>query len=310
VGGTDLYVVEADEYDRSFLSLSPDVVIVTNLEADHLDTYGDLAGVEEAFGSFVERVPSNGRVAVCGDDHGASRLLAGLNGRGYAFGLQAGAQLRAVNPTFSPKGSEFEIVEDGISQGLVTLGVPGLHNVRNALGAVAVARHLGADWAAIRKGLAAYGGVRRRFEHLGDHSGISVVDDYAHHPTEIAATMTAVRAAFPGRRIVAAFQPHLFTRTRDFASEFGQALASADVVWVTDIYPAREAPIPGVTGELVATSTRDSGAAHVEYHPDLDGLAHALAESLRPGDICVTMGAGSIDRVAPELVAALGGSDA
>ena len=302
VGGTDLYVVEADEFDRSFLALAPDAVVVTNLEADHLDTYGDLSGVEEAFGSFVDRVPAGGRVAVCGDDHGASRLLTGLNGRGYAFGLQAGAQLRAVNPSFSAGGSRFEVVEEGISRGPMTLSVPGLHNVRNALGAAAMARHLGAEWDAIRRGLASYGGVRRRFERMGEHGGICIVDDYAHHPTEIAATVAALRAAFPERRIVAAFQPHLFTRTRDFAGQFGKALAGADIVWITDIYPARETAIPGVTGELVANAARDFGAAEVTYHPQLSGMATALATSMKPGDVCVTMGAGSIERLAPELV--------
>jgi UDP-N-acetylmuramate--alanine ligase len=301
-GGSDLYVVEADEYDRSFLSLSPDVVLVTSLEADHLDTYGDLQGVEAAFGDFVERVPAGGRVAVCGDDHGASRLLVGLNGRGYSYGLHAGAQLRAMELEYSPEGTRFEVLEEGVSRGPVTLGVPGLHNVRNALGAAAVARHLGAGWDEIRKGLGAYRGVVRRFQRLGEPGGVVVIDDYAHHPTEIRATLHAVSRAYPGRRIVAAYQPHLYSRTRDFAREFGVALARADVVWVTDVYPAREAPIAGVTGELVAVASREAGAGDVHYHPALDGLADALVRDLRPGDVCVVMGAGSIETVAPEVV--------
>ncbi len=305
MGGGDLYVVEADEYDRSFLSLEPDVAVVTNLEADHLDTYGDLAGVEAAFIEFVERVPSGGRVAVCADDHGASRLLVGLGGRGYTYGLQAGAQLRATDLAFSPAESRFSVVEDGRRAGAMTLSVPGLHNVRNALAAAAVARHLGASWDAIRDGLGAYQGVARRFERFGEHGGVAVVDDYAHHPTEIRATLEAVRSAFPGRRAVAVFQPHLFTRTRDFADEFGDALTRADVVWLTDVYPAREAPIPGIDGMTLVEAARAAGSREIHYHADVTGLAQAVAGELLPGDVCVTMGAGSIEAVAGELAGRL-----
>ncbi len=301
MGGSDLYVVEADEYDRSFLSLKPAVAVVTNLEADHLDTYGDLAGVEAAFIDFTERVPAGGRVAVCADDHGASRLLVGLGGRGYTYGLQAGAQLRATDLSFSPAGSRFRVVEEGRRAGAMTLSVPGIHNVRNALAAAAVARHLEAPWDAIREGLAAYQGVARRFERLGEHGGVAVVDDYAHHPTEIHATLEAVREAFPGRRAVAVFQPHLFTRTRDFADEFGDALSGADLVWLTDVYPARETPITGIDGLTLVEAARAAGAREVHYHADVAGLAEAVVRELRPGDVCVTMGAGSIDTVAAEL---------
>jgi len=301
MGSRDLYVVEADEYDRSFLTLQPDVAVVTNLEADHLDTYGDLRGVEAAFEDFVSRVPPEGRVVVCGDDHGASRLLAGLDGRGYAYGLQAGAQLRAVDLAFSSAGSRFRIVEEGLSPGTVVLSVPGLHNVRNALAAAAVGRYLGASWEEIRAGLAAYQGVARRFQRFGEPAGIALIDDYAHHPTEIRATLEALSRAYPERRTVAVFQPHLYSRTRDFAGEFGEALAHADVVWVTEVYPAREEPIPGVTGETVADAARRAGAAEVHYRGTLDDLTTALAATLAAGDVCVTMGAGSVERVAPEL---------
>ncbi len=308
MGAEDLYVVEADEFDRSFLTLEPDVAVVTTLEADHLDTYGDLGGVTRAFTEFVDRVPSGGRVAVCGDDHGASRLLAGLNGRGYSYGMHAGSQLRAVDLSFSAAGSRFDVVEDGQPQGTMTMAVPGRHNVRNALAAGAVARHLGAGWDAIRAGLAAYRGVARRFQVLGEAGGVLVIDDYAHHPTEIEATLDAVTRAYPGRRIVAVFQPHLFSRTRDFSDAFGQALAAADVLWVTDVYPAREQPIPGVTGALVADAAGVAGADPVIYEPELDDVADALLPSLRSGDVCLVMGAGTVEVLAPALLGRLEGT--
>lgn len=302
MGGQDLYVVEADEYDRSFLTLEPDVAVVTTVEADHLDTYGDLAGVTGAFEAFVSRIPPEGVVIVCGDDHGASRLLAGLGTRGFSYGVQAGAQLRAVELSFSASGSRFLVVEEGLRRGHLDLAVPGLHHVQNALAAAAVGRHLGASWDEIRSGLAAYRGVARRFQRRGEPGGVAVIDDYAHHPTEIEATLDAAASAFPGRRLVAVFQPHLFTRTRDFAPEFGRALAGADVVWVTDVYPAREEPIPGVTGALIADAARAAGAVDVHYEARLEGLADTVAATLEAGDVCVIMGAGNVDLLAPDLV--------
>ncbi len=182
--------------------------------------------------------------------------------------------------------------------------VPGLHNLRNALGAAAVGRHLGLPWDAVARGLARFSGVRRRFQRLGEVGGIVVVDDYAHHPAEIAATLSTLREIHPERRLVAVFQPHLFSRTRDFAEAFGTALAEADVLWVTDVYPAREAPIEGVSGEmLVRTALAAAGVdAPVRYHAELDGLADAVAEELRDGDVVVTMGAGSVEDVGPALL--------
>jgi len=175
--------------------------------------------------------------------------------------------------------------------------VTGVHNLRNALGAAAAARALGVAWEDVRGGLAAFRGVGRRFERLGCVRGVEIVDDYAHHPTEIRATLSAARAAFPGARLVAAFQPHLFTRTRDFHAEFGSALAHADAVWVTDVFPAREAPIAGVTGALVAGAAKAAGADEVRYVPSLEELGTALADDLRDGDVLITLGAGSIERV-------------
>jgi UDP-N-acetylmuramate--alanine ligase len=307
-GSDDLFVVEADEYDRSFHHLHPDVTVVTNVEADHLDIYGDLEGVREAFRHYLAGVRPGGQVWACADDPGASALLAGLPAgvTGHAYGLAAGAELRGEQLETGPRGSVVRVREHGEDRGRLHVALPGRHNVLNALGAAAAARALGAGWDAIRAGARAFGGVRRRFQELGTARGIRVVDDYAHHPTEVAAALEAARAAAPGARIVAVFQPHLFSRTRDFHRAFGQALAAADMVWLTDIYPAREAPLPGIDAGLVARSAREAGAAEVHLHGPLETLASAVAPSLRPGDLCLTLGAGSIENVGPELVRLLG----
>ncbi len=301
-GGSDLYVVEADEYDRSFHTLEPDVAVVTNLEADHLDIYGDLDGVETGFRRFLDGVRPDGRVVVCADDPGASRLLAGVPGEAYSYGTSAGSMLRAVDVEHHVGGVRCTLVEEGEERGRLELGLGGLHNLRNALGAAAAARWLGSSWDAIRAACADFSGVGRRFQLLGAADDVVVVDDYAHHPTEIAATLQAARAAYPERRLVVAFQPHLYSRTRDFAEEFGEALGSADLLWVTDVFPAREAPIPGVTGELVADAARSSGRADVRYREALEGLADAMAGEVRAGDVVFTLGAGSVETVGPELL--------
>ena len=307
MGGSDLFVVEADEYDRSFHELEPEVAVLTNLEADHLDIYGDLAGVEEAFRVFLEGVTPEGYVVACGDDHGVAKLLPTLGRKVRTYGLNPGSQLRAVEVKDVEDQTSFQVVEDGERQGEIRILIPGHHNVRNALGAAGAARCLGLEWDAIREGLGSFRGVGRRFQLLGEVDGVTVVDDYAHHPTEIRATLAAARSRFPGRRIVALFQPHLYTRTRDFAGEFGSALALADEVWVTEIYPAREEPIPGVTGMLVAQATMDAGSDHVSFHPEMAELPAELLPSLRPDDVCITLGAGSIEFLGGDLLAALRG---
>jgi len=304
-GGSELFVVEADEYDRSFHHIHPDAAVVTNMEADHLDIYGDLEGVREAFTIFVEGVSEEGRVAICGDDPGAASLLPTAGGRGYTYGTNPGVQLRAVDVGEGTGTTTFQVMEEGVLRSELTLKVPGLHNVRNALGASAVARSLDVGWEEIQKGLKAFDGVGRRFQILGDERGIIVIDDYAHHPTEIRATISAARARYPDRRIVAVFQPHLFSRTQDFAREFGEALAEADEVWVSEIYPAREDPIPGVTGVLVAQAALDAGAQHVFFHSHLSDFTKELLPTLRSGDICLLMGAGSIEFLGPDIVTGL-----
>lgn len=307
MGGGDLFVVEADEYDRSFHHLRPRIAVLTNLEVDHLDIYGDLEGVRNAFRTFLDGVVPEGRVVACGDDHGVSRLLAELGGRVRTYGLNPGSQLRAVEIQEDEGGSRFQVIEEGTHRGDLTLGVSGLHNIRNALGASLAARSLEVEWEEVREALRTFKGVGRRFELVGEVGGVTVIDDYAHHPTEIRATLAAARNRFPGRRIVAVFQPHLFSRTRDFAEDFGAALAEVDELWVTEIYPAREAPIPGVDGMLVAQAALNAGASSVSFHPEISELPNEIALNLQAGDVVVAMGAGSIETLAGDLLAALRG---
>ena len=306
-GGDEVYVVEADEYDRSFHQLRPSIAVVTTLEADHLDIYGSLEAVEESFLTFAESVPDGGTVACCADDHGSSRLANRLRGgpeRVMTYGLNAGSMLRAEDVQLAGGGARFTVRERGKVLGTATLRAPGAHNVRNALAAVAVARRLGVEWGAIERGLADYAGIDRRFEQVGEAGGVLFVDDYAHHPTELEATLKAARAAHPDRRLVAVFQPHLYSRTRDFARAFGNALALADVAFLTDVYAAREKPIAGVTGEMIAAPAREAGA-DLRYVPDRADIVDAVAAELRPGDVCLTMGAGNLDEASRELLALL-----
>lgn len=303
--GGDLFVVEADEYDRSFLSLSPEIAVVTTIEPDHMEVYGDVDTLHDAFVEFLEPVPATGLIAVCTDDAGAARLAERLpTDRTITYGIDGQPRLRAERLRAEAGGTRFEVVKDGVMVGEYRVAVPGRHNVRNALAALAVARHAGAESDAIRRGLEAFRGVERRFQVLGQPGGIVVVDDYAHHPTEVEVTLAAARERYPDHRLVAVFQPHLYSRTRDHWRAFGRTLAAADAVWVTDVFPAREAPIEGVTGELVASAARQAGV-RVVYHPEIEGLEDALLEFLEPGDLCVLMGAGDIDDHARSLVARL-----
>jgi UDP-N-acetylmuramate--alanine ligase len=306
LGSDDLFVVEADEYDRSFLTLSPDVAVVTNVEADHLDIYGDLEGVRRGFLDFLTGVRGGGRVVVCADDHGASRLLPYVGPSGYTYGTAAGSMLRATDLQVSDRVTSAVLIEDGRHAGRLEITVGGRHNLLNALAAAAVGRSLGVDWSSILSALADFQGVQRRLQKLGEVAGVTVVDDYAHHPTEIIAALSAVRGMYSDRRVVAVFQPHLYSRTRDFAREFGEALAGADELWVTDVFPAREAPLPGITGEVVSRAAEAAGASAVRYVQSVDLSASELAATLAEGDVVVTLGAGSIERLGSELLETLG----
>ncbi|MCP4663008.1 MAG: UDP-N-acetylmuramate--L-alanine ligase, partial [bacterium] len=281
VGRSEYLVAEADEFDRSFLRLMPILVVVTSIDRDHLDTYEDLPAIRDAFLDFAGRVPFFGQIILCLDDPNVQEILPQLarDHRVVTYGLSPQAELAGVDPEATPQGSSFQVVSatDG-PLGELVIPMPGLHNARNALAAVAIGRAVGLEFAAIATALRGFGGVHRRFERIGRWRGATVIDDYAHHPTEVAATLQAARQAFPGSRIHAVFQPHLYSRTRDLCEEFGRALMEADNAFVTAIYRSREAPIPGVSGEDVVEAARRSGHRRVEYLSDWRRVPDRLVE--------------------------------
>jgi UDP-N-acetylmuramate--alanine ligase len=298
VAGDALFVVEADEFDQAFLTLHPTVTVVNNVEPDHLECYGSMKALEDAFVEFAGR----GRVAVVSaDDPGARTLAEHLSTRVVRFGLDAGADLRISDIVQQADRTEARIRwRDGRSLPL-RLRVPGLHNLRNAVAALGVVDALGGALEPAAAALGDFQGVGRRFERLGEFGGVAVVDDYAHHPSELSATLSAARQAFPGRRLVAVFQPHLYSRTAAHGQAMGQALAAADLVFVTEIYPAREQPIAGVSGQQVAEAAERAGA-DTRFEPTRAKVGRAVYQALKSGDVVLTLGAGDITRVAPELV--------
>jgi len=301
LGTGDYLVVEADEFDRSFLELTPTLAVITNIESEHLDCYRDLDEIKSTFVSFANKVPFYGAVAVCLDEAALQEILPKLKRRILTYGLNPQAEFRAVHPVFRELRSEYTAVQKEKTLGKIRIQLPGLHNIKNSLAALAMGVELDIPFSNIRKALEEFTGVHRRFEVKSDVRGMLVVDDYAHHPTEIEATLRAARTGF-NRRVVAVFQPHLYSRTKDFYQEFGQAFFDADVLVVTDIYPAREEPIPGVTGELVADAARMYGHRQVLYVPDKNRVAEALRDIVGEGDIVITMGAGDIWKAGEALV--------
>ena len=300
-GGDRLYVVEADEYDRSFLALSPTVAVVTNIEADHLDIYADLADIHRAFAQFARGART---IVLCADDSGANALATPSTTEVIRYGITSSdARLVARRIESHAGTSSFDVVYDDELLGRVQLSVPGQHNVLNALAAIGSGLGLGAEFADLARGLGSFVGAERRFQRLGERAGVLVIDDYAHHPTEIAATLAAARSAYPNRRIVIAFQPHLFSRTRDFAREFGSSLAAADAVYLTEIYPARERPIEGVTSALIADAlSAVGGKARLAWRGTREELPAALASGVVAGDVVLTVGAGDVTKVGPALL--------
>jgi len=303
LGRGDYLVAEADEFDRSFLELTPVVAVITNIEADHLDTYRDLGEIHDAFAAFANRVPFFGAVIACADDPGVGAILPRIKRRTVTYGLSTDADLSARDVRLEASGTCFDVWngEEG-RLGAVRLRLPGRHNVANALAAIAAGRELLVPFDTIARALSAFTGVVRRFELKGERAGVLVVDDYAHHPTEIRATLAAARQVYPDRRIVALFQPHLFSRTRDFKGEFGAALAAADMNIVMDVYPSREAPIPGITGELVAEAARKAGPGKVIYSHEKKEVVDTLERTLAPGDLLLTLGAGDVVKFGEEYL--------
>jgi UDP-N-acetylmuramate--alanine ligase len=299
IGADTLFVVEADEYDKAFLTLQPTVAIVNNVEPDHLECYGSEAALHDAFAEFAGRASL---VLAGADDPGARRIAERIGTKARTFGTATDADIRIADVRQSAGETAARVTFPGGETLNVRLQVPGLHNLRNAVGALAAALHFEPCRAeAGLEALAAFTGVGRRFERLGEFGGVEIVDDYAHHPSELVATLAAARQAFPGRRLVAVFQPHLFSRTAAHGAAMGEALAAADLVIVTEIYPAREQPIPGVSGRQVADAAERAGAATV-FEADRPAVGRRVLGLIRPGDVVLTLGAGDITRVGPELV--------
>jgi UDP-N-acetylmuramate--alanine ligase len=304
LGHSDYLIAEADEFDRSFLRLTPVVAVITTIDRDHLDTYRDLDEIREAFVTFANRVPFFGRVIVCLDDPNVRQILPELAERRIVtYGFSPQAELSAVDLEPRRNGTRFSVrsLRDGLI-GDVELPMPGRHNVLNALAAIGVGLSLRIPFETMARAIAGFEGVHRRFEQLGEWHGAAVIDDYAHHPTEVAATLDAARQTFPRGRVLAVFQPHLFSRTLDQADAFGGSLLGADLAVVTDVYPSREKPIPGVTGEMVVEAARRSGHRNVHYCPSWQDAPALLAGEVHEGDVIVTLGAGDVNRLGQRLV--------
>jgi UDP-N-acetylmuramate--alanine ligase len=304
-GEGDIIVIEADEYDRTFLRLTPSLAVITSIEEDHLDIYDDLADIQDAFVAYANAVPFFGAAILCLDDPNVQAIVGRIERRVVTYGTSRQAEFRATAIEREGLETRFSVLYRDEPLGDVHLRVPGMHNVQNALAAVAVGHDLDLPFERIAAGLARYTGVERRFETVGEARGILVIDDYAHHPTEITSTLDAANQGFPDRRLVAVFQPHLYSRTRDFAEGFGRSFFNADVLVVTDIYGAREAPVEGVTGQLIADLATRYGHRHVHYVPEREDLTHHLLDLTEPGDTVLMMGAGDIWRLSRALVAQL-----
>jgi UDP-N-acetylmuramate--alanine ligase len=307
----NLLVAEADESDGSFLHLTPVIAVITNIDAEHLDHYGTHEHVKDAFAQFASRVPFYGLVVACLDHPHVQAILPRIEKRVLTYGLSAQADYRAKDPVVQGLSTRFTLVRRGVPAGDFTVRMPGIHNVLNALAVIAVADELEVPEAITRQALANFTGVQRRFTVLGEHVlpqgglPITVVDDYGHHPAEVIATLEAAQRAY-GRRIVAAFQPHRYSRTHHSWQELTRAFNRADVLLLTDVYAAGEAPIEGASSELLADAVRAHGHRDVSWVGPRTSLTDALIARLQPGDVVITLGAGDITKTGPEMLARLG----
>ncbi|HBR86439.1 MAG TPA: UDP-N-acetylmuramate--L-alanine ligase [Candidatus Marinimicrobia bacterium] len=295
LGSGNLIVVEADEFDRSFLALRPTISIITNIELEHTDCYENLKDLQQAFIQFANAAPFYGAVIACADSPALMDIVPEIKRPIITYGLCTDAEIRATNICYNESQTVYTLWENDHENGTIKLNVPGEHNVVNSLAAIALGMEMGLKIDVIAKGLQSYHGVRRRFEIKGISNDIMVVDDYAHHPTEVTATLQAAKDGWD-RRIVSVFQPHLYSRTQEFYKEFANAFKASDVLIVTDVYPAREKPISGVSGAMVSNSARKTGHKHVHYVPNLDDIAVHLDNIVQPGDMVLTIGAGTIWR--------------
>jgi len=303
LGRGEIMVAEADESDGSFLRMNPTIAVVTNIDREHLDHYGDLERIRLAFRRFISRVPFYGAAIVCNDEPNVRQILSDFDRKLITFGFDENSDVRAVDVEFSGFTSLFTVRNHEAALGRVELGLAGRHQVCNALAAVAVGLELDVPFPTIAAALGKFRGVDRRMQLRGEAAGAKIIDDYGHHPTEIEATLTAVRGGFDAR-VVVIFQPHRYSRSRALLDEFGRAFSLADSVWVTDIYAAGEQPIAGLDGSTVAESIVRSGHPSVVYEPQVKQIASRLLPELRPGDIVLTLGAGDVWKVGESLIRA------
>ncbi len=303
LGNGEFIVVEADEFDRTFLKLTPTIAAITTLESEHLDTYKDLDDIKSAFIEFANKVPFYGFVTLCLDEPALQDIMPHINKKIITYGFNVQADVRATDITANGFKSTYKVKYFNEELGEITLKIPGKHNVLNSLVAVIIGKELGINFKTIKKALESFSGVYRRFE-VKYNKEVMVIDDYAHHPTETSATLKGIRDGWD-RRLVVVFQPHLYSRTRDFYQEFGRSFLNSDIFICTDVYPARELPIDGVNGELISNITKKFGHKNVLYVQDKKNVPALLNELKKDGDIIVTMGAGDIWKFGEEFVSML-----
>ncbi len=301
LGQGEFLVAEADESDGTFLKLSPTIAVVTTVDREHLDYYGEMERIKNAFLEFINKVPFYGVAVLCLDDEHLQAILPRVLKRTLTYGMTSQADLVASETKLKGWGSSFSVSYRQRSLGRFELGIPGLHNIYNALAAIGVGWELEIPLEAIRQALTEFSGVERRFQLVGEKKGVMVVDDYGHHPTEIKATLAAAKAGW-AKRLLVVFQPHRFTRTRDLINEFATAFYQADLLFLTEIYPAGEAPIEGITGERLAQAIREHGHREVFFIPEKDEVVDQLFPYLRPGDLVLTLGAGDIWKAGRNLI--------
>jgi len=295
LGSSEIVVVEADEYDKSFLQLKPTIAVITNIEKEHMDCYKDMNDLYDSFLTFANSVPFYGSVITCNDSNGINKIIDKIKRPITTYGLSSTADINASNIIFDEMESTYNLNRYNEYCGKVSLNAPGEHNILNSLASAAIGFELGLSNEAVIQGLKDYKGVRRRFEIKGEAGEIMVVDDYAHHPTEVLATLKTAKTSWD-RRIIAVFQPHLYSRTQEFYSEFAKAMMKSDIAIITDVYPAREKPISGITGKLVFDELKKLGHQNAFYEPILDNLTHLLNDIVKQKDLIITLGAGTIWR--------------
>jgi len=305
LGKGDFLVAEADESDGSFLKLYPTIAVVTNIDAEHLDHYGSFENLKNAFVEFINKTPFYGASILCLDDQHIQEMIPKVEKRLLTFGINSTADVTARDIKFSQLTSSFTVAFKGEEVGRVTINMPGIHNVCNALAAMAVGFELDMKVEDIISSLDGFAGIDRRCQVIGEVNGVLIVDDYGHHPNEILATLRSIKEGFGNRRLIVAFQPHRFSRTKDHLGEFHTAFYDADELIVTEIYAASEAPIEGITGELISKGALEHGVKGAQFIPDLDGVVESLCEMAKEDDIILTLGAGNISTVGKRVLAKL-----